>query len=75
MMVDLLPKTNKALVDRLMYHLARVANQEEVNKMGPSNLAVVFAPCLLRRKNDVHAQEQLMDVNRQAMSVNFASRS
>lgn len=66
-MVELLPKPNKALLDRLMYHLARVAHQEEVNKMGSSNLATIFAPCLLRRAQIVHAQEQLDDVNRQAM--------
>jgi myosin-9 len=68
-MVELLPKCNKCLLDRLMYHLARVAHQEEVNKMGASNLALIFAPCLLRRNQVVHAQEQLMDVNRQAMFV------
>lgn len=35
--------------------------------MGASNLATIFAPCLLRRAQNVHAQEQLHDVNRQAM--------
>uniref|UniRef100_A0A914XBB0 Unconventional myosin-IXb n=2 Tax=Plectus sambesii TaxID=2011161 RepID=A0A914XBB0_9BILA len=68
-MVELLPKCNKCLLDRLMYHLARVAHQEEVNKMGASNLALIFAPCLLRRNQVVHAQEQLLDVNRQAICV------
>lgn len=29
-MVELLPKPNKALLDRLMYHLARVAHQVRV---------------------------------------------
>lgn len=47
--VDLLPRSNRCVFDRLMYHLARVAHQETVNKMGPSNLAVIFAPCILRR--------------------------
>jgi myosin-9 len=52
-----------------MYHLARVAHQETVNKMGASNLAVIFAPCILRRNQAVHAQEQLQDVQKQAMCV------
>lgn len=52
-----------------MYHLARIAHQETVNKMGPSNLAVIFAPCILRRTETVHAQEQLQDVQKQAICV------
>ncbi|CAD5209411.1 unnamed protein product [Bursaphelenchus xylophilus] len=67
--VDLLPKPNKVILDRLMYHLARVAHQEMVNKMSPSNLAVIFAPCILRRNQAVHAQEQLEDVQKQAVCV------
>lgn len=68
-MVDLLPKINRSLLDRLMYHLARVAHQESVNRMTASNLSVIFAPCILRRSQSVHAQEQLMDVQRQAVCV------
>ncbi|WKX90047.1 hypothetical protein Q1695_009130 [Nippostrongylus brasiliensis] len=68
-MIDLLPKSNRGLLDRLMFHLARVAHQEAVNKMGPSNLALIFGPCILRRQDNVHAQEQLNDVSRQAICV------
>jgi myosin-9 len=82
-MVELLPKAHKALLDRLMYHLARIAHHEEVdaacngpqyilvqvNKMGTANLATIFAPCLLRRAQNVHAQEQLQDVNKCQMYV------
>ncbi|CAD5206531.1 unnamed protein product [Bursaphelenchus okinawaensis] len=67
--VDMLPKPNKVILDRLMYHLARVAHQEMVNKMNASNLAVIFAPCILRRNQAVHAQEQLEDVQKQAVCV------
>ncbi|KAE9418712.1 hypothetical protein Angca_008849 [Angiostrongylus cantonensis] len=55
-MIELLPKSNRGLLDRLMFHLARVAHQEAVNKMGPSNLAIIFGPCILRRQDGVHAQ-------------------
>ncbi|VDM63316.1 unnamed protein product [Angiostrongylus costaricensis] len=68
-MIELLPKSNKGLLDRLMFHLARVAHQEAVNKMGPSNLAIIFGPCILRRQDSVHAQEQLSDVSKQAICV------
>ncbi|PIO53480.1 hypothetical protein TELCIR_25184 [Teladorsagia circumcincta] len=37
--------------------------------MGPSNLALIFGPCILRRQDNVHAQEQLNDVTRQAICV------
>ncbi|CAJ0954851.1 unnamed protein product, partial [Mesorhabditis belari] len=68
-MIDLLPKNNKCVLDRLMYHLARVAHQEPVNRMGASNLALIFGPCLMRRQHAVHAQDTLVDVSRQAVCV------
>uniref|UniRef100_A0A915CYE7 Uncharacterized protein n=1 Tax=Ditylenchus dipsaci TaxID=166011 RepID=A0A915CYE7_9BILA len=68
-MVELLPKTNKCVLDRLMYHLARVAHQDSINLMNAANLAVIFAPCILRNTHSVHAQEQLMDVQKQAICV------
>ncbi|VDK27731.1 unnamed protein product [Gongylonema pulchrum] len=68
-MVELLPKCNKSVLDRLMYHLARVAHQESVNKMGAANLALIFAPCILRSNQAQHAQDQLRDVTRQAICV------
>nr|ACI49219.1 hypothetical protein Csp3_JD05.004 [Caenorhabditis angaria] len=68
-MIELLPKPNRAVLDRLMYHLARVADQEAVNRMGCSNLAVIFGPCVLRRQDVAHAQEQLNDVARQTGCV------
>lgn len=37
--------------------------------MSASNLAVIFAPCILRRNQPVHAQEQLEDVQKQAICV------
>lgn len=66
-MIELLPKVNRTALERLTYHLARVVHQAPVNKMSSQNLAVIFAPCLLKRNLDVKAQEQLLDVNRQTM--------
>jgi myosin-9 len=43
-----LPTLNHAVFERLIFHLARVAQQEPSNKMSPYNLAVIFAPCLFQ---------------------------
>ncbi|EJD74213.1 hypothetical protein LOAG_18439 [Loa loa] len=67
--VELLPKCNRSVLERLLYHLARVANQESVNKMGATNLALIFAPCILRTNQKLRAQDQLRDVERQAICV------
>ncbi|VDO43267.1 unnamed protein product [Brugia timori] len=67
--VELLPKCNRSVLERLLYHLARVANQESVNKMSAANLALIFAPCILRTNQTLRAQDQLRDVERQAICV------
>ncbi|XP_034469732.1 unconventional myosin-IXb isoform X2 [Hippoglossus hippoglossus] len=45
---DELPPANYNTLERLIFHLVRVAKEEEHNKMTPSSLAIVFAPCILR---------------------------
>ncbi|XP_032386688.1 unconventional myosin-IXb isoform X3 [Etheostoma spectabile] len=46
--VDELPPANFNTLERLIFHLVRVAKEEEHNKMSPTSLAIVFAPCILR---------------------------
>ncbi|CAG5896503.1 unnamed protein product [Menidia menidia] len=46
--VDELPPANYNTLERLIFHLVRVAREEQHNKMSPSSLAIVFAPCILR---------------------------
>ncbi|XP_042353404.1 unconventional myosin-IXb [Plectropomus leopardus] len=46
--VEELPPANFNTLERLIFHLVRVAKEEEHNKMSPSSLAIVFAPCILR---------------------------
>nr|XP_049702443.1 unconventional myosin-IXa isoform X3 [Helicoverpa armigera] len=60
-----LPKPNFDLVERLIFHLARVALGEEHNRMGPNALAIVFAPCILRTHKVQPAQASLHDIARQ----------
>ncbi|CAI7988977.1 Unconventional myosin-IXAb, partial [Geodia barretti] len=47
-LLNRLPALNYAVFERLIFHLARVAEQEPANKMSPYNLAVIFAPCLFQ---------------------------
>uniref|UniRef100_A0A915KG22 Rho-GAP domain-containing protein n=1 Tax=Romanomermis culicivorax TaxID=13658 RepID=A0A915KG22_ROMCU len=68
-MIELFPKANRNVFDRLKYHLARVAHHLEVNRMSSQNLTVIFAPCLLKQPNAVKAQEQLEDVAKQTVYV------
>uniref|UniRef100_A0A915L9Z3 Rho-GAP domain-containing protein n=1 Tax=Romanomermis culicivorax TaxID=13658 RepID=A0A915L9Z3_ROMCU len=42
---------NRNVFNHLMYHLAQVAHHLEVNRMSSQNLAVIFAPCLLKPPN------------------------
>ncbi|XP_030259724.1 unconventional myosin-IXb isoform X2 [Sparus aurata] len=46
--VDELPPANFNTLERLIFHLVRVTKEEAHNKMSPSSLAIVFAPCILR---------------------------
>ncbi|KAF3858023.1 hypothetical protein F7725_011224 [Dissostichus mawsoni] len=45
--IDELPPANYNTLERLIFHLVRVAKEEE-NKMSTNSLAIVFAPCILR---------------------------
>ncbi|XP_049939192.1 unconventional myosin-IXa-like [Schistocerca serialis cubense] len=64
-----LPKPNFDLVERLVFHLARVASHEDANRMNASSLAIVFAPCILRTNKTVPAQDSLHDIGRQTQCV------
>lgn len=67
--VKKLPKPNFDLMERLIFHLARVALHEDVNRMNASALAIVFAPCILRTNKVVPAQDSLHDIGRQTQVI------
>lgn len=46
--INKLPRVNYDVLERLIFHLARVAQQESANRMNANSLAIVFAPCVLR---------------------------
>ena len=51
-----LPAAHFDLLERLVFHLTRVALNEKSNRMSANALAIVFAPCILRtsRLQQVH---------------------
>nr|XP_023020766.1 unconventional myosin-IXa-like [Leptinotarsa decemlineata] len=64
-----LPPPNYDLMERLMFHLARIALHEETNRMSAASLAIVFAPCVLRTNKLVPAQESLIDIGSQTQCI------
>lgn len=70
-----LPTPNYDLMERLMFHLARVALHEDVNRMNAASLAIVFAPCVLRTNKQVPAQESLHDIGSQTQCIETIIRA
>lgn len=65
--ISKLPKQNYDLLERLTFHLARVAQQESANRMNANSLAIVFAPCILRTNKLMQMQDKLNDISKQTM--------
>lgn len=62
-----IPKLNFYLLERLVFHMVRVAQHEEHNRMSANALAIVFAPCILRSQRSQTVQDSLNDVAKQTM--------
>ncbi|XP_028282689.1 unconventional myosin-IXb isoform X2 [Parambassis ranga] len=67
--IDELPPANYNTLERLIYHLVRVAKEEEQNKMSPGALAIVFAPCILRSPDASDPFLGMKDVSRTTLCV------
>lgn len=65
--ISKLPKANYDLLERLTFHLARVAQHESANRMNPNSLAIIFAPCVLRTNKLMQMQDKLKDISKQTM--------
>lgn len=64
-LVKKIPIAHHSLLERLIFHLALVAQREQYNRMSASSLAIVFAPCVLRTNRLIPAQDSLNDIGRQ----------
>lgn len=68
-LIKKLPAAHHALLERLIFHLALVAQREQFNRMSASSLAIVFAPCVVRTNRIVPAQDSLNDIGRQTKCI------
>ncbi|KAK4146743.1 uncharacterized protein C8A04DRAFT_9578 [Dichotomopilus funicola] len=66
--VNMLPPKHRDCLEFLMFHLARVASREPENLMSPKNLAVVFAPTIMR---DHSLEKEMTDMHAKNLAVQF----
>ncbi|AEO55217.1 hypothetical protein MYCTH_2298826 [Thermothelomyces thermophilus ATCC 42464] len=66
--VNMLPQKHRDCLEFLMFHLARVASRERENLMSPKNLAVVFAPTIMR---DHSLEKEMTDMHAKNIAVQF----
>ncbi|KAK3318599.1 hypothetical protein B0H66DRAFT_533103 [Apodospora peruviana] len=64
----MLPTQHQHCLEFLMFHLARVASRERENLMSPKNLAVVFAPTIMR---DHSLEKEMTDMHSKNLAVQF----
>ncbi|NXG77038.1 MYO9B protein, partial [Baryphthengus martii] len=67
--LEQLPQANHNTLERLIFHLVKVALIEDVNRMSPNALAIVFAPCLLRCPDTADPLTSMKDVSKTTMCV------
>uniref|UniRef100_A0AAQ5XP86 Myosin IXb n=1 Tax=Amphiprion ocellaris TaxID=80972 RepID=A0AAQ5XP86_AMPOC len=68
-LIEELPPANYNTLERLIFHLVRVAKEEDHNKMSPSSLAIVFAPCILRSPDASDPFLGMKDVSKTTLCV------
>ena len=68
-LVQELPPHHFDMLERLVFHLTRVALNEKSNRMSTNALAIVFAPCILRTAKLQQAQDSLSNVGKQTSVV------
>ncbi|UKZ85182.1 uncharacterized protein TrAFT101_001050 [Trichoderma asperellum] len=63
-----MPPAHRDCLEFLMFHLHRVAIREPENLMSPKNLAVVFAPTIMR---DLSIEREMTDMHAKNLAVQF----
>lgn len=63
-----MPQRHRDCLEFLIFHLSRVAQREPENLMSPKNLAVVFAPTIMR---DLSIEREMTDMHAKNIAVQF----
>ncbi|KAI9831778.1 MAG: hypothetical protein M1819_004675 [Sarea resinae] len=63
-----LPRRHRDCLEFLVFHLARVTDRVKDNKMSPLNLAVVFAPTIMRPRT---IEREMTDIQPKQQAVQF----
>ncbi|XP_075063121.1 unconventional myosin-IXb isoform X3 [Mixophyes fleayi] len=69
-----LPQANYNSLERLIFHLVKVALLEDVNRMSPNSLAIVFAPCILRCPDNYDPLTSMKEVSKATVCVEMLIR-
>uniref|UniRef100_A0A8C1V2T5 Myosin IXb n=1 Tax=Cyprinus carpio TaxID=7962 RepID=A0A8C1V2T5_CYPCA len=67
--LDELPPSNFSTLERLIFHLVKVAKEETHNRMSANALAIVFAPCILRCPDSSDPLLSMKDINKTTLCV------
>ncbi|CAK7302702.1 Unconventional myosin-IXa [Vulpes lagopus] len=67
--IDQLSRTHLNTLERLIFHLVRIALQEETNRMSANALAIVFAPCILRCPDTIDPLQSVQDISKTTTCV------
>uniref|UniRef100_A0A6Q2Z6D9 Myosin IXA n=1 Tax=Esox lucius TaxID=8010 RepID=A0A6Q2Z6D9_ESOLU len=67
--IDQLSRTHLSTLERLIFHLVRIALQEETNRMSANALAIVFAPCILRCPDTIDPLQSVQDIGKTTACV------
>ncbi|KAK2539148.1 Myo9a isoform B [Columba livia] len=67
--IDQLSRPHLSTLERLIFHLVRIALQEETNRMSANALAIVFAPCILRCPDTTDPLQSVQDISKTTTCV------
>ncbi|KAM6973365.1 unconventional myosin-IXAb [Aplochiton taeniatus] len=67
--IDQLSRTHLSTLERLIFHLVRIALQEDTNRMSSNALAIVFAPCILRCPDTIDPLQSVQDISKTTACV------
>uniref|UniRef100_A0A4W3HZ27 Myosin IXAa n=1 Tax=Callorhinchus milii TaxID=7868 RepID=A0A4W3HZ27_CALMI len=67
--IDQLSRSHLSTLERLIFHLVRIALQEDTNRMSSNALAIVFAPCILRCPDTTDPLQSVQDISKTTACV------